>query len=45
MNHHRLNDPRIQSRFLEFNLLIAGFTVEFTKIRKVMRMWDDVLAA
>ena len=45
MNHHRLNGPKIQSRFLEFDLLIAGFTVEFTKIRKGTRMLDDVLAA
>jgi len=45
MDHHSMNGPRIQSRFLAFDLLIAGFTVEFTKIRKGMRMWDDVLAA
>ena len=45
MNHHRLNGPKIQSRFLEFDLLIAGFTVEFTKIRKGTRMLADVLAA
>lgn len=45
MNHHRLIDLRVQSRFLEYNLLIVGFTVEYTKIIKGMLMLVDVLDA
>jgi|GEM_PF-3456540 len=45
MNHHRLIDLRVQSRFLEYNLLIVGFTVEYTKITKGMLMLVDVLDA